>query len=149
MKRSAAYFFILITLLLPISGLDSCKKTAVDNSFTRLVGKWKEIQTATDDNGNGVIDAEEVHNAPPGYNDILHFNADSLGTETITSNGDTEPLLNFRWKLNYSDSVNLAYTAHDTITYYINELNASTLILTATSLTNAGPILTQNYYNKQ
>ena len=67
----------------------------MNTPFSRLVGRWKETQTATDDNGDGVIEDYEIHKVTPGYNDLLYFKSDYTGNETIVTSGDTSPILTF------------------------------------------------------
>ena len=148
MTRNKGFFFV-IPLAALFAALWSCNKNeGPQTTFGKIAGKWRLAETATDDNGNGVIDASELHPVQSGYVDILNFKVDSTGVETTVSNSDSAPPLNFTWNVIVGDSVRLDYTAHLTVTYYINNLNASNLTLTTRTPLNTGTILTQNSYNK-
>lgn len=109
----------------------SCaKKQSPQTPFNKIQGKWKLIQTATDDNANGQIDPSEIHSVPAGQDNEIKFNNDETGVETNTFNGVVSSPLNFRWKIVGADSVQIAYVAHDTATYYVSDVSASNLTLT-------------------
>jgi hypothetical protein len=142
-----SFFRIIFAIL--ILGLWSCtKKGSPDTPFTHIQGFWKLAKTATDDNGNGIIDAGEIHSVAATYTDKLYFKSDSTGYEQITVNGDPTAPLHYRWKIAYGDSLYMAYAAHDTPTYYISLLNSVNMTLSTITPVDSGSILTQYYYNK-
>ena len=148
MDRKKVFFFVLFSMILVI-GLISCrKKEATDTSFTRMIGRWKLTAIGTDDNGDGVIENSEVSNEPAANSDILYFGSDSIGTETTIFSGVSSPVLNFKWSLLAPDSLWVAYSAHDTVNYYIYLLNSSNLVLATNITLDSGTILVQKYYNK-
>ena len=102
-----------------------------------LLGKWKEVQFATDDNDNGILDASELHNVAQGYISYLTFNKDSSGTESITANDST---INypFKWVFKNNDTFQRAGLGHDTITYDI--VNITALSLQMQTTTNRGVV---------
>jgi hypothetical protein len=115
-------FVILVT---------SCaKRQSPETPFTKIQGKWKLIQQATDDNANGQIDGSEIESVPALMDNEKQFNKDGTGVETNVYNGVTTPPLNFTWKIVGQDSVWIAYAVHDTTTFYVSTVSASNLTLT-------------------
>ena len=109
----------------------SCsKKHAPETPYTRLQGKWKKVQYATDDNNNGTIEASEIHPQPATIDDEITFTNEGTGVETTVSNGIASTPLTFDWKIVGGDSVWVAYKANDTLTYYITAVTSNNLQLT-------------------
>jgi hypothetical protein len=124
--------------------LDACSKKNNDNSqSSRLNGRWRLVKTATDDNANGAIDASEIHAVQQGYVDYLLFNNDSTGSETTQTNLDTV-VLPFRWYFTLQDSLQRDGVGHDTIRYFIANINTSTMQL----YTNTQFGVAAYYYNR-
>ena len=146
MKR---YFAILpaLFLLALFFGMTSCtKKEKPDTLYTRLEGQWKKTQYATDDNNNGVIDPQEIHQQASSQVDVIVFSSDTLGYEKtiVNNNVASESVLNFQWYIN-GDSVVVAYAAHLNVTYFIQDVNSLNLTL----ITNTSKGLAAYYYSKQ
>jgi hypothetical protein len=130
MKTNSTIFFFLL-ILSSVIVLTSCtKKQAAETPFTRMLGKWKLAKTATDDNGNNIIEGSEIHAVAAGQDNEVTFNKDLTGTETNIYNGVASPPLNFTWKITNEDSsIQCAYTGHDTITYYLVSVSSANLVL--------------------
>ena len=131
MKRYTA-ILILFALSAVIVGMGSCaKKKTPDTTAGKMVGNWKKIQFATDDNASGVIEQSEISNQPSAIDDELFFRSDNTGTETtiINKNKTAESVLNFSWSL-VGESLTVIYTANDTVAYAIVNVNSSNLIVT-------------------
>lgn len=143
MKRYTTILSILFVIPLLI-GVESCtKKQPPDTLFSKMLGQWKKTAYATDDNGNGVIDAGEIHPQSANILDELVIKKDTTGYENTIVNNIQEVPLNFKWYV-YADSVVFYYAAHDTIVYYIDEVNSYTLAL----YTNTSTGLAAYYYSK-
>lgn len=74
--------FIACAGLLALS-LFSCKKHN-KNTYSNIVGNWKVIWMAEDQNGNNTIDSNEIeyYTNAPNYSIIYSFNANGTGTDT-------------------------------------------------------------------
>jgi len=129
MKKNMIILFALFLLFLSAGFISCTKKEAPNTPFSRILGKWKKTQYATDDNNNGVIDAGEIHSVPATLDDELLFTNEATGVETSVDNGVTATPLSFDWKIVGSDSVWVAYRANDTLTYYIAEVSSHDLQL--------------------
>jgi hypothetical protein len=129
MKRSIS-IWILASVILAGVTLNSCTKRGPTTIDGKIQGKWKKIQYATDDNGNGIIDQSEISQQPATISDELLFKGDYTGSETtvIDGNKSTTQVLNFSWRVT-NDSLWLEYAANDTISYYIVNVNTSNLTL--------------------
>jgi hypothetical protein len=144
MRKKTIIFFSLV-LPLGFACMVSCtKKQAADTPFTRIQGKWKKVQYATDDNNNGKIEAAEIHNVPSTMDNEITFTNEETGTETTFSNGVQSTPLTFNWKIVGADSVWIAYKANDTLTYFIAQVSSHNLQLT----TNTKFGLASYYYGK-
>ena len=128
MNRNIVIFFTLFIAFL-VLGVSSCKKPALETPFTRIIGKWKKVKYATDDNHNGVIDQKEIFLVESGVKNELLFKKDSTGVETTNSS----PALSFKWRIVSGASVLIAYSANDTITYNITDISSVDLTLTTTT----------------
>jgi hypothetical protein len=148
MNRKHVFFLVSFSLIL-VAGIVSCKKKASsDTSFSRLLGRWKLAAIGTDDNGDGIIEGYEINTEPSANSDIFYFENDSAGIETTTYSGLASPVLNFNWSLLSADSLRVAYSAHDTVNYYIDLLNSSNLVLATNITLDSGSIFVQKYYNR-
>ncbi len=125
-KNLASFLFVLIFCCSMFC--ESCKKEQADTQASRLVGNWKKIQYATDDNNNGILDAQEIHNVQVGFDDYMFFKADSTGSETVKANGETS-IYAFRWNLPIGDSLYRQGVGHLNISYYIVDITSSNLTL--------------------
>jgi len=123
-------------------GLSSCaKKETPDTPSSRLVGTWKKVQFATDDNNNGTIDKWEIFGVQPNITNTIEFNKDNTGVEKTTFSPD----LGFRWQIVGDLSVRISYDANDTVTYNIASVNSSSLNLTTRTTFS----LVGYYYDKK
>jgi len=106
----------------------ACRKGSVDDSPTgRTEGKWQLTQVATDDNGNGILDASEWANVPVNDTDIIIYNKDFSGIEYL--NIDTSATTyTFTWSI-IADTLQRNLEGHFTDNGYIKELTSSTMVL--------------------
>lgn len=125
-------FQVLLLLLLCVvlgSALYSCKRTElIENSYTRLVRKWLLIRSATDNNGNGSIDAYEYNNVQDSVVNYYTFKGDSSGEESVKAINGVTTLYPFRWSLS-GDSLQITRVGNNVNTYYIRNLSNSRLEL--------------------
>ena len=141
MKLTAKHIFSVLLLL---SFAVSCKKDTPQTQSSRLLGKWMEVQYATDDNNNGIIDPSEIHNVAKGYTAYMIFNKDSSGLETVKTNDSTQQLP-FTWEYLEGDSLQWNGIGHDSLIYAIT--NISEIAMTLELGTNYGYVW--YFYNKQ
>jgi hypothetical protein len=128
-------------LMLAYALLPACnKRQGADTPFARVIGKWKKVQYATDDNGSGKIESYEIHDVESSVNNVLVFSADNTGYET----NDFAPTLNFTWNI-AGDSIYRNGSGHLSITYFLAAVNSYNLTLTTN--TNLG--LAWYNYQKQ
>ena len=142
MKR---YILILSALFFIATcwGIISCNKEKPQTLFSNILGNWRKTASATDDNGSGIITTSEIYPQPPGTTEILVFKADSTGYDSTVVDNTHPPTLTFKWYL-IGDSLTLEYAAHDTPTYYIDNINSEDLTL----YRNTSNGLVAYYYNK-
>ena len=143
MKR---YFTILAALFIGyvFLCLASCaKKEPAATLFSDMLGTWKKTAFATDDNGTGIIVSSEITSQPSNIIDELVFKADTTGFERTVVNNVNPDTADFTWYIN-GDSVTVEYAAHDTVTYYVENVNSVNLTL----YTNSNRGLAAYYYNK-
>ena len=122
----------------------ACKKDGDVTAYDRLLGKWKQTQFATDDNGNGILDPQELHNVAANRTDNLIFNDDSEGVETIIADNVTTNYP-YSWYLLPGDSLQRNGIGHDTILYQIQDITAVKLTL----MTNSNLGMAWYIYAKQ
>jgi hypothetical protein len=144
MLRKRLHTFLGLATMASVMFFACQKHPASGNIASRLSGKWLEVQFGTDDNGNGVIDAHEIHNVVAGFTDYLVFNRDSTGYESITVN-DTTSKYTFTWRTLSQDSLERNGVGHDSVIYQINYITESNLTLAV--FTEHG--LIWYLYNKQ
>jgi hypothetical protein len=133
----------LLTAMLSISiGFNSCaKKESANTPSDRLIGKWKKVKFATDDNNNGQIDSWEISAVQPNIVNTVEFKKDNTGVEKTSGAFD----LDFTWEIVGELSLQVIYSANDTIRYNLIDVNSSALNLTTrTSISLAG-----YYYDRQ
>jgi hypothetical protein len=119
---------IAISTLFILCVIGSCtKKPQVETPFTRVMGSWQKVQYATDDNGNGVIDQQEIRNQPLGFVDVLVFKPDTTGYEATSIDGSKDTA-KFTWFVG-GDSLYVAYTAHFSVVYFISHVSTGNLEL--------------------
>ena len=145
MKRTIALsvaFFLALTCI-----TFSCKqKENIETILTRLLHNWKLVKIATDDNGNGVIDAAEVHPLSNGADDEIVFNKDYTGLQTvIAANGATESY-HFTWSLDTHDTVTRVGLGYNLIKYHIENISSTSLELLTMTDQN---ILSAYYYTRK
>jgi len=123
-------------------GLSSCaRKEGPNTPFTKLVGTWKKVQFATDDNNNGQIDAWEISAVQPNITNTIEFRKDNTGVEKTSFSPD----LDFKWSVVGDVSVLLTYNANDTLLYRLVSVTSSTLEMT----TRGNISLAGYYYDRQ
>ncbi len=123
-RRSHIAFPALVVLV-----ACSCGKGTVDGSkSSRMLGKWLEVQFATDDNANGVMDSWEVHNVGKNVVDVMVFNKDSSGYESVHAE-DSTMTYPFTWVYLSGDSISRSGIGHDTVTYQITKITSVNLTL--------------------
>ena len=134
---------LLALIVISISlGLGSCaKKQQPDTPSTRIIGTWKKVKFATDDNNNGQIDSWEIFPVQPNITNTLEFKKDNTGVEKTTYSPD----LDFRWQIVGDLSVMLSYSANDTVIYQLESINSGNMTLT----TRNNISLAGYYYDKQ
>lgn len=129
-KRISLILLFVIALSV---GFGSCaKKESPQTPFTRLLGKWKRVKLATDDNNNGQIEDREIFPDLSNIVNTIEFKKDSTGVEKTTFSPDLE----FHWQITGEGSVTLTYTANYSITYRIVSVTSHDLNLT--TRTNTG-----------
>ncbi len=121
-------------LLLGIIVLPACNKTdAPQTRLTRLQRTWQLVQTGTDANANGQIEDYELQPISESMNNIIVFNTDKTGKETITVNGVTTDYP-FSWSMDANmDTVTRVGVGHNTIKYYMADISSISMELTTTS----------------
>ena len=132
MKRTIA-LSVVLTIAFCCSVLSCKRKEVVETRLTRVMNKWKLVKTATDNNLNGIIDESEIQPVQEGYNDILLFNKDYSGSETVTTNGVTTAYP-FVWTMDAGlDTIKRDGVGHDTISYYLYDISSISMELTTTT----------------
>ncbi len=131
MKRFSGILFLFFVALVCV--VPSCtKKETAETRLTRMQHKWKLIKTATDANGNGVIDASEIQPVQSGVTTIT-FNKDLSGVETIAINGVTTDYP-FIWAMDGTlDTVTRNGVGHNQIKYFLADISSTNMELTTTT----------------
>ena len=143
--REGALFFLLFIAMSFCFGIVSCnKKEQPTTSYTMLEGKWKLIQTATDDNNSHQLDPSELVNVSDSNIEYYVFNKDTTGYESIDYKGVTT-IYNFIWTFPTYDSLVLYMEGSNTVSF--NILNFSTNSLTLQE--NTLPEMSWYIYTKQ
>jgi len=144
MKR---HFTIALTLLIISMFLfsTSCTKNQVQTLSSNLLGNWRKTAYATDDNGAGFITPSEIYPQSPEIVEILSLEKDGTGFDSTIVNGNlsTKTVLPLHWSV-YGDSLTIAYDAHDTNTYYVENVNSKNLALYKPTVNG----LAAYYYNR-
>ena len=131
MNKSISLLLLFVIFSCSI-GLSSCaKKEGVDTPFTRLVGKWKRVKLATDDNNNGQIEDREIFPDVANITNTIEFKKDSTGVEKTTFSPD----LPFRWQITGEGAITLFYAANFTISYRVVSVTSHDLNLTTRATT--------------
>ncbi len=121
-----SHFILLTACMLTVAMLSACRKDdGPGTPFSKITGKWKKAQYATDDNANGILDDWEIHDVDNTITNTLEFKKDSTGIESTTS----APELYFNWRVGGDVSLIMEYGASDTVNYQVKEVNASRLNL--------------------
>jgi lipocalin-like protein len=126
MKKAVAYIFPILLIVIIIG---SCKKEGPTTPAGMIQGKWKLAEVGTDDNNDGVIETSEIKPINSEENDEYMYSGNGTGIGSYTYNGNVEPNQVFAWSIRDNDTLQMDYTAHDTLTYLIAKLNASDLTL--------------------
>lgn len=126
MTRNIPVIALAACVLLSV-GFVSCHKNEKQPVLSaRMVGKWKKVRYATDDNANNVIDDWEIHDVDPAIINILYFLEDSTGTEYTTNSPD----LGFHWFITAEQSLSFAYTNAESTIFKITRINSANLEMT-------------------
>ena len=140
MVKKATGIFLLCCIALSMGWLSCKKKEEPATQYTRMLGKWKKVRYATDDNANGALDEWEMRELPDGLSNTLEFKKDSTGTESATFSPD----LKFRWFIGGDVGLLTVYNTGDSVGYKVVLLTSANLHLTTkTKLGLAG-----YYYDK-
>ncbi len=126
MNRTRPYRIMLLMLMVALFG-GSCTKAPIGSPSVRILGKWKKVKFATDDNANGLLDSWEFRNANSAVVNTLDFNKDSTGLETSTGSPD----LPFTWYINAEQTLKIEYNTGDAFFYKIIRLDGGKLQITA------------------
>lgn len=130
-KKIISYTLLLVLIIL---GANSCsKKKGPDTAYTKLIGKWKLSKLASDDNNDGIIESYEIHPVSSQQDRELLFNNDAVGVEYDTYSGNAQVNLNFEWGVIAGDTLQINYTANDTVKYTIVNITSSDLTMTTTA----------------
>jgi len=125
---SKRFLFTGLCVVVITTSFTACKKDTVGNSFQRMVGKWKQVEYATDDNNNGIMDPQEIHNVDKSYDDEIKFNQDSTGVETVIVGGTTTNYP-FTWMFTEGQTIQRNGVGHDTVTYSVQSITSESLTL--------------------
>ncbi len=115
MMKKASVFFFVGCIALSIGWVSCKKEEKLNTPSSRLLGKWKKVRYATDDNANGVLDEWEMRPVEPGITNVIEFKKDSSGIERTTFSPD----LDFRWFIGGDVSLMTIYSTGDTIAYKV------------------------------
>jgi hypothetical protein len=119
--------YLLLSCLFLSTGIVSCHKTeTLSTPSSKLVGKWKQVRYATDDNANGQIDDWEIKAVDKSATNSIEFKKDSTGIES----GTFSPDLPFSWMITGELSLMTIYNTGDTFLYKVTLVNAAHLYLT-------------------
>lgn len=112
----------------------SCRKIDKPQTrLTRIQHSWQLVKTATDANGNGKIDDYEVQPISESMNNVLTFNADNTGKETVIANNVTTDYP-FTWTMDANmDTITREGVGHNVIKYYLENISSIAMELTTTS----------------
>lgn len=126
MLRKFQLLFISSCVFLS-AGVVSCNKDEKQPTVSsRVVGKWKKVRYATDDNANNVLDDWEMRNVVPDVENKLDFKSDNTGIEYTTNSPD----LPFTWSVNAELTMTFTYKNSDPIMYKITHINTGSLEMT-------------------
>ncbi len=112
----------------------SCKKIDKPQTrLTRIQHSWQLVKTATDANGNGQIDSYEIQPISESMNNVLTFNTDNTGKETVVANSVTTDYP-FTWTMDAKmDTITREGVGHNIIKYYLADISSIAMELTTTS----------------
>ena len=145
MKRTVALSFMFFVAICCITF--SCKqKENVETILTRLLHNWKLTKIATDDNGNGAIDASEVHPVANGSDEEIVFNKDNTGLQTVTATNGATNTYRFTWSLDKYDTVTRVGVGNNLVKYHIQSISSGSLELITLTDQN---ILAAYYYERK
>ncbi len=129
MTKRIQLSFLMSCIFLSAGWVSCNKNDSPSTPYTKIIGKWKKVSEATDDNANGVLDQWEVHPLAAGKTGSIEFKKDSTGTEFNNLTQD----LPFRWMLTGEMSLVISYATGDTFLYKIAAVNSAHLQLTTKS----------------
>ncbi|NDC42305.1 MAG: hypothetical protein EBZ77_12280 [Chitinophagia bacterium] len=120
-NKRPALQVVLISVLLLLMG--ACKRAEkVENAFTRITRNWKLVQTATDNNGNNLLDDFEYSALPASVTDYYNFKTDNTGLETVTSENGITSYYPFTWNL-AADTLQVTKAGGSATLYYVQSLS--------------------------
>ncbi len=133
-----------------VLALVACKKdkdnTPDDKNSNLLVGTWKVVSGATDNNNNGQRDADESQTIPPGMTITLTLNKDGTGSTYESDENDTEV---FTWESrNNNQTLVLQYSPSEEYLIKIVTLTQTDLTLEVVD-EDDNPRITWYDYKKQ
>lgn len=129
MVKKVSVIFLVCCIFLASGWVSCTKEKEPETPFTRMVGKWKKVRYATDDNGNGVLDDYEMRPVTQDIVNILEFKKDSTGVEYATHSLD----LPFSWYIGNEVSLMTIYKTGDSIAYKVVYVSGANLHLTTKS----------------
>lgn len=125
MIKKASIFFLSGCIALSMGWVSCKKEEKVATPFSRVIGKWKKVRFATDDNANGVLDEWEVRPVQAGITNVMEFKKDSTGVERTTFSPD----LPFHWFIGGDVSLMTIYDTGDSIAYKVVLVSSANLHL--------------------
>ena len=132
MRNTIAILSTLFVLSALVSIVSCSKKQQPDTPTTRVQGRWKKAQYATDDNNNGRIDEQEKRTQQVNFTDIISLSPDATGYQAVNHDNFVDTAA-FAWFVG-GDSLFIDYAAHLSVHYHIEHVNSLSLqLLTTTS----------------
>lgn len=117
----------------------SCSKPSGTNPYqSEIIGTWKAVQIANDNNNNQKMDATELRTFTPKEGLYYTFNSDKTGIRNSSDTGatltyDTTYTFIYSFAGNYVD---MRFNASDDIKMYIEKIDNTTGMMTLRSEDN-------------
>jgi len=127
MRNILAILSTLFVLSAVVSIVSCTKKKQPETISTRVTGRWKKIQYATDDNSNGLIEQQEIRTQPVNFNDVLSFDPETTGYQAVNHDNFTDTAA-FTWFVG-GDSLFISYDAHLSLRFHIEHVSSGRLEL--------------------
>ena len=123
LKSAKGAWKLLFAVFFSLLALPGCRrKEIIENTTTRLTRNWQLVQSATDDNGNGTIDAYEFVKLQDNFLDYYKFNTDNSGTESVTATNGITTQYPFTW-IQTADTLDISRTGNNVEIYYVKSLS--------------------------